>query len=596
MKQILVFVVVMLFPVGLISQYIIKSKEELENLKKLPQEKMYIDHTGPVVLAGEYLYYATYTFNAQTNKLTDISTVGYVALVDQNQNYVFEHKIKLTKGLGQGDFFVTTQVPSGTYKLLGYTQWMKNNGLKQVFKDDIVIINPYLADQAALLAGAGDSKDVDALTSTPKKAILDSSTVSITTDKMTYAKREKVKLSVRNYKGYLGNGAYTLEVRKKSQLETFKAMDAAAYANGYFNVDKVIPQNVGDSLFLPEQRGELFFGKVLNTSNTPIANKPVVISVPGKEFLLKFSQTDDDGNFYAYFKKDYKTPRAVVQVEEEESQYTIKEGVLGRLDISSLQFSKYRLRPEFKKILIDRSVHNQIENQFFEIKPDSILQGDAIDPFDGGTPETITLDDYTRFATFEETLVEVVPNAGYRNGGKGNDYVKVQQDFETYNEDYNSYPAIVVIDGVFIPNHEAVRNFDARTIEKISLIRDQFRLGGKDYQGILSVETFDGNYLESHNYVNSKVMPLAKPRPTKNYYNQRYDSDTFGYGRIPDFRYLLFWKPHVVIANNNGYDYEFFTSDVSGEFEVVLNGFTTYGKPITITKMISVLDTTDKSN
>lgn len=571
------------------SQYVIKTPTELESLKKLPQEKVYLDHTGPVVFAGEYLYYALYCFNAQSNKLTNISRLGYVALVNDKKEYLFEHKLKMDGGLGQGDFFISTDIPSGTYKLLGYTQWMKNNGVAQVFKDDIVIINPYLADQSNLLTSTNTSSDLNENVKDRNSRVIDSSTVSFSIDKANYNQREKVQLSLKNYKGYLGNGAYTVKVIKKEHLGKDSFMDAASYADAYFNADKQIKQQVGDSLFLPEQRGELFFGTVTDVNNQPVADKPVVISIPGEEFLLKFSRTDDNGNFYSYLRKDYKLSTAVVQVEDESAKYAIKKGIIGNLDISDLSFDKYTLSAEDKEAIIARSVRNQIENHFYQVKPDSVLQGDPIDPFDGGTPEILFLDDYTRFPTFEETMVEIVPNAGYRNGGKGNDFVKVAQDYETYDEEFNDYPSIIVIDGVFIPNHEKIRTYDARNIEKISLIRDKFRLGGVDYQGIVSVETFDGNYLETHEYENSSVINFKKPEPIKNYFNQRYDLGDDRYSRIPDYRRLLFWKPHIVI-DKNSYEFEFFTSDVSGEYEIMLNGFTSYGKPITLSKTFTVSD------
>ncbi len=573
------------------SQYIVKTPTELENLKKLPQEKIYVDNTGPIVFAGEYLYYALYCFNAQSNKLTTISRLAYVALVNDEREIVFEHKLKLQKGLGQGDYFISANVPSGTYKLLGYTQWMKNNGLAQVFKDDIVIINPYLADQSKLLStNSTDKNNESALVMAGSKKI-DSSTVSFSIDKTSYGKREKVKLSINNYKGYLGNGAYTVKVSQKAHLGKDSFMDALTYADVYFNAEKQIKQQVGDSLFLPEQRGELFFGTVTDSNGSPVADKPVVISIPGKEFLLKFSRTDEDGNFYSYLRKDYKVSTAVVQVEDESVKYNIKKGAIGNLDLLELTFLDYALSAADKETIVARSVHNQIENHFFQVKPDSILQGDAIDPFDGGTPETLILDEYTRFPTFEETMVEIVTNAGYRSSGKGNDYVKVAQDYETYDEEFNDFSSIILIDGVYIPNHEKIRTFDARNIEKISLIRDKFVLGGTEYQGIVSVETFNGDYLEAHTYENSSVINFKKPEPIKNYYNQSYDLEADEFSRIPDYRSLLFWKPHVVV-DKNSYEFEFFTSDVEGEYEVILNGFTSYGKPITLTKTFSVSENT----
>ncbi len=584
MKKYLLIVVLFFFATTSWSQYVIKSVEDLANLKKVPQEKVYVSHTGPLLFTGEYLYYSFQCFNAQNSRLSNVSKVGYVALVDENKNYILEQKIKLVKGMGQGDFFISTDVPSGNYKLLGYTQWMKNNGLAQVFKDDLVIINPYAVDQSTFLK---DSTEVDMAQRTMTSSqVMDSSTVGLVMNNKVYGKREKIDFSFKNYKGYLGNGTYTIKVQKKSPLQANSKMDAISYAKDYLNVGKEINLKVGDSLFLPEQRGELLFGTVTDLdSGGALPNTPVVVSIPGKEFVLKFATTDDSGNFYTYLRKDYKERVAIVQVEDSEKNVDIKVKSPRKLDVSGLEFGSFSLDEQLAKAIKKRSVYNQIENQYFTLKPDSVLLGNPIDPFDGGIPEVVTLDEFTRFPTFQETLVEILNNAGYRNNSKGNDYIRIAQDFETFNEEFNTLPAIVLFDGVYITNHEAMKEFDARNIKTISLIRDKFQLANKEYQGIMSVETFDGDYFEQYNRQNGSAMPINKPAPNKNYYVQTYNSEDFK--RVPDYRTLLFWKPNVVV-DGNSLDFEFFTSDIPGEYEIVVDGFTSYGKPISFSQSLMV--------
>lgn len=565
------------------SQYVVKSAEELGNLKSLPQEKVYISHTGPIAFSGEYFYYGFQCFNAQNGRVSNVSKIGYMALVNEEGEYVIEQKIKLNKGLGQGDFFITTNVPSGNYKLLGYTQWMKNNGLSQVFQDDLVIINPYAADQSRLL---GSDPAVQKQPSTNNQQTMDSSTVGLLLNKREFTKREKVNLSLKNYKGYLGNGSYTVKVQKLSDFGGVVPTSAINYANTNFNVGKQINLNVGDSLFLPEQRGELLFGSVIDKSTKePIKDEKIIVSLPGKEFVLKFATTDAGGNFYTYLRKDYKEAIAVIQSEASEKNLNIKVESPRKLDVSKLQYGKFQLNEEMAGLIKKRSIYNQIENQFFTLKPDSVLLGDPIDPFDGGIPETVVLDEYTRFPTFQETLVEILNNAGYRKNPNGNDYVRILQDFETFDEDYNSFPAIVLIDGVFIANHERIKDFDAKTIKSISLIRDQFQLANEEYQGIMAIETFDGNYYENYGAQNGISTAINKPHPKKNYYVQTYGNPDFE--RIPDYRTLLFWKPNVLIEGNN-IDFEFYTSDITGEYEIIVDGFTSYGKPISFTQSIVV--------
>ena len=44
--------------------------------------------------------------------------------------------------MGQGDFFLPADVVSGNYKIIAYTQWMKNGIDQHYFQSNIVIINP----------------------------------------------------------------------------------------------------------------------------------------------------------------------------------------------------------------------------------------------------------------------------------------------------------------------------------------------------------------------------------------------------------------------------------------------------------------------
>ncbi len=568
------------------AQYVIGSIEELQNLKSLPQEKVYLHHTGPIVFTGEYLHYAFYCFNAQNNRASNVSFVGYVALVNQQGEYVAVQKNRLKRGKSQGDFFINTNVPSGNYKLLGYTQWMKNNGMEQVFMDDLVIINPYQINQSQLLS---DEADVEMKLDVAMNQPVDSSVVQIKMQGADFGTREKVTFSLKNYKAQLGHGNYTLRVQKKDGMEVRPAANAISYANEYFNTKGELDKTVGDSLFLPEQRGELLFGKVTDGEGNSLAGTKMVVSIPGEEFLLKFATTDREGNFYTYLRKDYKQGRAIMQVAENAQEVEVSLGKVPNLDASQLTFNQFHIKPEYSDAIEQRSIHNQLENQFFSVKPDSILLGTPIDPFDGGMPETINLDEFTRFHTFQETLVEVLNYAGYRKNPDGSDYIRIAQDFETYNEQANSFPAIVLFDGVYIPDHEKIKDFDARQIQSISLVRDQFRMAGKDYQGMMVVKTIDGDFFENYTPAHGINVPIEKPMPKKNYFKQRYPTEEMGKKRIPDYRRILFWEPHVEVGESD-LQFEFYTSDLTGEFEMVLDGFTTYGKPITVYKTIVVKD------
>ncbi len=585
MKNFTVALILILFSKFAISQYIIKDGSDLLNLQKLPQEKIYVHHSAAIVFSGEYIYYKLYCQNAQNNRLSTISSNAYVGLINEFGDIVFEHKLRLDKGMATGDFFVNTDVPSGNYKLIAYTQWMKNSGLKQLFKDEIVVINPYLADQKRLLDSSGTIVSETHI-AMAEPEIIDSENTELfelNTTENNFKKRQKVLLNLRNFKGKLAHGNYSVLVQKKNEFANLSSLTAEEYGNQYLDKDKSLNKSVGDSIFLPEQRGELFFGQIFDKkTQKPASDKNIIISVPGKEYLLKSAISGQDGYFYTYFKKDYKNPKVIVQVTDE-GDYDVVVKKQKKLDFSTIEVSDFTLDKKYESAIKSRSIHNQIENSFFVVKPDSILPKDDIDVFDGGIPEVFHLDDYTRFPTLQETFVEILNTVGYRSGG---DYIRVAQKFEKANIEYNDFPAIILIDGVFIPDHSKIRDFDANLIKTIKVLYDQLVLGSKQYQGLVVIETKNGDYFQNFKNENASVNDLKLPKIQKNYFKQQYASGD-AQNRIPDYREILLWQPNITITESN-FPIEFYTSDITGDYEIRLEGFTTYGKPVSLKKTIFV--------
>lgn len=177
-------------------------------------------------------------------------------------------------------------------------------------------------------------------------------------------------------------------------------------------------------------------------------------------------------------------------------------------------------------------------------------------------------------------MVEIVENVWIKKLDNGKYTFWVREDLESYDNEYAADPPLVLVDGVFISNHDELLDYNANNIEKLSVLRDPLVLGSKEYHGMVVIKTIEGNFLESVPERKIASIPLSFPATNKNYYRQQYDQEVVSkYNRIPDFRYQLFWEPQFSIEKSE-VSFEFYTSDVPGEYEIVLEGFTTYGKPI----------------
>ena len=127
-------------------------------------------------------------------------------------------------------------------------------------------------------------------------------------------------------------------------------------------------------------------------------------------------------------------------------------------------------------------------------------------------------------------------------------------------------------------------DFDTRTVVRVNTVREKYRLGGKYYFGMVNIKTNEGDYFEK---IGSGLTTIAltSPRPLKNYFTQSYTIDSKP--NIPDFRNQLFWEPTISMEGKE-LDLSFYTSEVTGEYEVKLEGFSIYGRPVIIRETFTV--------
>ncbi len=72
----------------------------------IPQENVFLHFNTSLLVSGESIYYKIYCLNGKTEKLSTLSKMAYVELIDSDYKSIFKHKIKLEDGVGFGDFFI----------------------------------------------------------------------------------------------------------------------------------------------------------------------------------------------------------------------------------------------------------------------------------------------------------------------------------------------------------------------------------------------------------------------------------------------------------------------------------------------------------
>ncbi len=575
-------------------QSVLNNVQDLLGYEQIPQEKLFIHYNSTVLFSGEYLYYKVYCINSKNNRLSTISKIAYVELINENKTPVFRHKVKLDDGLGQGDFFLPVSVPSGNYKLIGYTQWMLNSKQNIFFQDDISILNPYQGDQKNIFSST--SNDVSGLSlvgntnskQTERMKIDTSENIDLILDKEIFQKRSLVGLTINTSDNATLSGNYSISVKKKNSFGASKRISAKEFSVSQLKTTGNVTKSIQSSIFLPEMRGELIYGKIIPTeANIPISSVQVALSIPGDTENVKVVATNDEGIFVFNLNKIYATQDFVFQIlGPNKKMYRIELDEMPEVTYPDLDFYKFNITKELKDDITKRSIHNQIDNSFYSIKPDTIQEVKQNIPFYGSQYDTYTLDEYTRFATIKETIVEIVDNVWTESDSNGEKKFAVRGYYPTQED--NGYKPLVIIDGIVEQDHELLMEYDARKVKRISFVRDRYFLGTKIFEGILIFETLKGDYLESLD-TRSDVFKinLIRPLEHKKYYKQAYTKENDEYDRIPDFRHQLFWEPNITLDTNST-GINFYTSDTIGDYEISIEGFTNQGVPVSLKKEFKV--------
>ncbi|NOQ92330.1 MAG: hypothetical protein GQ552_06390 [Flavobacteriaceae bacterium] len=554
-------------------------EEKKSSFSVISQEKIFVHQNTSFLLTGEYLYYKVYCLNNETNNLSDFSKIAYVEMVGSDKDLVFRHKIILENGIGQGDYFIPTSVASGNYKLIAYTQWMRNGEISNFYQNDISIINPFQEDQMAILTNNDISK-VNPKTENKGNSIIYSNKnelIELNISSKELKNREKVTININSFKNKLAYGNYSISVRKIDSLQIPVRQTAKAFSNA--SQQKTTSTSIINSpKYLPELRGELFSGKVISReSKKPISNAKVALSIPGENYIFKIANTNQQGIYYFNIGKAYDSKNTNIQIlHENPDKFELVFNQHDSINYDNLEFYKFRITSQEKELILNHSINNQIENAYSREKLDSLISASQIIPFYNDKAKNYLLDDFTRFKTLKETFIEIVPEV-YSRQKKGSYTFHVR----VYNSEIETgLLPLVIIDGNLIQNQNELLDLNSNKIKSISIVDKMYLYGSQIFEGIISINTFDGDYTSMISGGSVKNINLLKPLANKMYFNQVYGK-TNSTNRIPDYRRQLLWEPNFKF-NKDQETITFYTSDVKGAFEICLEGFNVEGNPVSL--------------
>jgi hypothetical protein len=112
-------------------------------------EKTYLHTDRSQYMAGDTLWLKAYLLNAQTMEFSTLSQVLYMALLDANKKPVVRQTLLLKNAQSAAAITLPTTLSAGSYQLVSYTNFMRNEPEDFFFRQSITIFDRASLNQTA---------------------------------------------------------------------------------------------------------------------------------------------------------------------------------------------------------------------------------------------------------------------------------------------------------------------------------------------------------------------------------------------------------------------------------------------------------------
>lgn len=533
------------------------------------RERLYLQTDKPLYLAGEFLWLKIISTDTEGKPIT-LSKVGYVELLDEATSRI-QAKIEIKSGVGEGSLLLPVDLPTGNYRLVAYTQYMQNEGENVYFNKIIPIVNTFMIDRTVPMIA--DSSDL------PRTAPSMINTIGITIDKQRYPSRSQGEIRLNN----LPEALHTLSVSiaGNESIPVTNDISINQWKKQLSSIEK--PHFKGG--IIAEYEGHILKGKLINitTGIVSAVDRPIpLLGFVGDQVRVFGGQQDADGNVAFYTKRiSGMHEAATVALSSSMNEY--------RIDIQSpfITHSEKKLPPLelntfWNDLLLKRSVGLQVLHNYMT---DSLQQLSTVDALFQWEPDwRYKLDEYTRFNTMEEIVVEFVTGLRFRRI----DGRRVLSVLTEERVGFTRDNSLVILDGIPIFDHELIFRYDPMLIEEIDVYKGKFLFTNQLYDGIAVFKTYNNNYPGLTLPSNTQLFNYEGTQPHRYFYAPSYQTEEQKISRMPDYRHTLLWEPEVKVNGQSYISIPFTTSDMKGDFMITVEGLTKTGEPVYATSFFIV--------
>ncbi len=357
-----------------------------------------------------------------------------------------------------------------------------------------------------------------------------------------------------------------------------EAMDNLMLTHGWtrFKWEEVLQSQPKTFLFIPEYRGHLINGKVLdkNTSQ-PVKGIGTYLGTPDKKIHPYMAHSDANGHVRFETSNMFGFRKLILHTGSNQNNSRIELESPFSSEVSKRKTPYLKLSEQVKAPLIQRSISMQSEDIFFRGRIRNHVHAADSSAFYGNASEHYRLDDFTRFPLMEEVMREYVKGVRIRN--KEDQFVLKVVDMRRM-EVFDNNP-LILLDGVAIFDVNKIMNLDPLKIKSIDVVTSRYFLGEFNFDGVISLSTYlsdQGGYEFDPGTI---IMNYDGLQQQQEFYAPRYESQADRLSRLPDQRNLLLWVSDVTI-NQENQNLEFYSSDQTGVFKAIIQGISQHGQPV----------------
>lgn len=553
---------------------------------------LHLAKTGYVT--GELIWYKLYVVSIKDGRLSPVSKIAYLELLQEDGMAVYQQKVEIENGSGDGSWLLPATLPSGRYMLRCYVSTQKSNPAS-IYSTSIQVINPSIPSSVKIefkdKSNCTDYASIDnklLVQQVNNSSLLQQDSIFLSGLQKTYSTRSKV-----NIHAILPNSAaeFSVAVYRLDGLELqhHRPFDLTTSLVKQSALELVGNGNTG-SIYPTEYSGHFVTGTVVHRqTGKPITGVPVYLSVSGERFYFGKSISDQKGAVRFDVGKPYGSKQIVVQLPQLKDSNAIVQ--IDAPFVSAAILEKTDGSVSFNgdiKELEERIFYATVDQSFDANRTSTFILPHFNDStvFYGTPDKTYYLDDYTRFNTMEEVLREYVVEVDLR---KSNQQYKFSVLDIPNKKSFENNP-LVLIDGVPTSDINKVVAFDPLKVKRIDIVSRKFFLGDQTYDGIVSLITYNGD-LGGYELDKQTLLVDYPGIPMKRKYSGIQYLDNLAINsKMPDLRVLLHWEPYVKLSQNLSQSIAFYTADLVGDYVIEFKGISKNGQILTQQHYFSVVE------